>query len=56
LNEKVNTGVYLTIDQYDRLQAMAKADNRSASNFIGQLIDREWARYMEEKKASPTEK
>lgn len=56
MDEKVNTGVYLTVERHERLHIMAKAENRNASNLISQLIDEAWARYMEEKKTSPTEK
>ena len=42
-----NTSVYLTELQYERLQAMAQADNRSASNLIATLLDQAWHEYQE---------
>jgi hypothetical protein len=56
LSDKKNTGVYLSILQYERVQTMAHADGRSVSSFIGRLIDQAWDRYLAEKETSPTEK
>jgi len=53
LESNVNTGVYLSVLQYERLKTMAAADSRSASNFIGLLIDEAWNRYLAQKEDSP---
>ncbi len=50
---RINTGVYLSVQRHERLQVMARADDRSMSNFISQLIDQAWDRYLAEKEASP---
>jgi hypothetical protein len=56
LSDKIGTGVYLTVLQHERLHAMAKALDRSASWLVSKWIDEAWVRYLAEKEDSPTEK
>ena len=46
----ISTSVYLTEIQHERLQAMASATNRSASNFVATLLDDAWVAYLENQK------
>ena len=50
----ISTSVYLTELQHERLQAMASATNRSASNFVATLLDDAWAKYLETQAQAPT--
>jgi hypothetical protein len=42
----LKTSVYLSNLQHERLQTMAQADSRSASNLVQQLIDEAWQDYL----------
>ena len=50
----ISTSVYLTEIQHERLQAMASATNRSASNFVATLLDDAWTKYLENQAQATT--
>ena len=50
----ISTSVYLTELQAERLQAMATAQNRSASNLMATLIEQAWIEYLESQDQATT--
>ena len=50
----ISTSIYLTELQAERLQAMATAQNRSASNLVATLIEQAWTAYLEERAEATT--